>query len=190
MVCGLFGSRQIVHYFAARSSVSHTPFARNGAKSGGGVNAMLSPNISSRSRISRIVIYAIFSSIILLMTAERSNSAVFPFLDSVRELIGSTSQCASTPIFGTADNALPRTGPICASDAGIDTFTYLGAANAPFVTYQLSVSKSGTGGGTVTTDVGAINCGANCTATYEEGQMVAITATPDSTSQFAGWTGA
>ncbi|MBK6749026.1 MAG: hypothetical protein IPG67_03200 [Acidobacteria bacterium] len=150
---------------------------------------MLSPNTSSRSRISRIIIYAIVTSTILLMAAERSNSAAFPFLDSVRELIGSTSQCASTPIFGTADNALPRTGPICASDAGIDTFTYLGAANAPFVTYQLSVSKSGTGGGTVTTDVGAINCGANCTATYEEGQMVAITATPDSTSQFAGWTG-
>ncbi len=140
---------------------------------------MLSPNSSSRSRISRIIIYAIVTSTILLMAAERSNSAAFPFLDSVRELIGRDTVPPNAP------------GPQATWDAFVvDTFTDLGTANAPFVTYQLSVTKSGTGGGTVTADVGAINCGATCTATYDEGQMVAITATPDSTSHFAGWTGA
>src|SRR5207244_644671 len=41
--------------------------------------------------------------------------------------------------------------------------------------YQLTVSKTGTGSGTVTSDVGAIDCGATCQDTYDDGTVVTPT---------------
>jgi hypothetical protein len=56
--------------------------------------------------------------------------------------------------------------------------------------FDLSVAKSGGGSGTVTSDVGGINCGATCTHTYDDATPVTLTATPASPSTFTGWTGA
>lgn len=58
--------------------------------------------------------------------------------------------------------------------------------------FQLSVSKAGTGVGTVTSgdDPKTIDCGATCSASYPSGTQVTLTATPDSSSLFAGWSGA
>ncbi|MEM2873870.1 MAG: MopE-related protein [Candidatus Nanoarchaeia archaeon] len=54
--------------------------------------------------------------------------------------------------------------------------------------YTLTVSKAGTGSGTVT---GAgINCGADCSETYASGTSVTLTASAASGSVFAGWSGA
>ena len=44
------------------------------------------------------------------------------------------------------------------------------SVNANFVAvYALTVSKTGSGAGTVTSDVGAINCGVTCTDNYDDG---------------------
>jgi hypothetical protein len=56
--------------------------------------------------------------------------------------------------------------------------------------YTLTISKSGTGGGTVTSDVGGINCGSTCSFVFESGTTVVISQTPDATSSFGGWSGA
>ncbi len=54
--------------------------------------------------------------------------------------------------------------------------------------FYIVVTKSGTGGGTVTgTD---INCGTDCNDHYAPGTIVTLTATPDAGSTFAGWSGA
>lgn len=53
--------------------------------------------------------------------------------------------------------------------------------------YSLNAVWAGTGSGTVTSDVGGINCGATCTQNYYAGTVVTLTATPDSTSAFIGW---
>ena len=57
-------------------------------------------------------------------------------------------------------------------------------------TYALTVSKSGTGTGTVTGSPGPINCGATCTGSYNSGTSVTLTEAPASGSTFAGWSGA
>ena len=54
---------------------------------------------------------------------------------------------------------------------------------------QLTVSKSGTGGGTVTSQPTGINCGATCSAFYEMGTPVTLTAGSAAGSTFMGWSG-
>jgi hypothetical protein len=63
-------------------------------------------------------------------------------------------------------------------------------ANFNVVQYSLGVSKTGTGGGTVSSSPSGIACGNTCSASYTSGTVVTLTATPDGTSTFTGWTGA
>jgi hypothetical protein len=56
--------------------------------------------------------------------------------------------------------------------------------------FQLSVTKAGTGGGTVSSAPAGINCGATCVAIYANATSVTLTATDAAGSIFAGWTGA
>lgn len=58
------------------------------------------------------------------------------------------------------------------------------------VTHQLSVTKQGTGGGTVTSSPAGINCGATCSASFTPGTPVTLTAAPAAGSTFGGWGGA
>ncbi len=58
-----------------------------------------------------------------------------------------------------------------------------------FLTNTLTVSKTGSGTGTVTSADGSINCGATCTAAVNLG-TVTLTATPAGASVFTGWQGA
>lgn len=55
------------------------------------------------------------------------------------------------------------------------------------VNFTINVSKSGTGKGNITSNPVGINCGAVCSANYTNGTSVTLTAIPDSTSLFSGW---
>ncbi|MBL8513789.1 MAG: dockerin type I repeat-containing protein, partial [Betaproteobacteria bacterium] len=54
--------------------------------------------------------------------------------------------------------------------------------------YALSVNK--VGAGTVTSSPSGIACGGTCAANYTHGTMVTLTATPDVSTSFTGWSGA
>jgi hypothetical protein len=60
---------------------------------------------------------------------------------------------------------------------------------ATFSANKITVTKDGTGTGTVTSNSGGINCGLSCSANYLSGTLVTLTAAPDATSSFAGWSG-
>jgi hypothetical protein len=53
----------------------------------------------------------------------------------------------------------------------------------------LTVTKVGTGAGTVTSVPTGISCGTDCFETYPQGSTVTLAATPAAGSSFAGWTG-
>jgi hypothetical protein len=59
----------------------------------------------------------------------------------------------------------------------------------PVSSFSLTVAKAGTGSGTVTSSPAGINCGTACSANFNSGTVVALTATPASGSTFAGWSG-
>ncbi|MBI4687855.1 MAG: SBBP repeat-containing protein, partial [Nitrospirae bacterium] len=60
----------------------------------------------------------------------------------------------------------------------------------PVDRYPLTVSKTGTGTGTVTSSPVGINCGADCTEPYNPETVVALTAISDIDSVFTVWSGA
>ena len=54
---------------------------------------------------------------------------------------------------------------------------------------SLTIAKTGGGAGSVSSNPSRISCGAICSASFTGGQSVILSATPDSGSSFAGWTG-
>jgi hypothetical protein len=58
------------------------------------------------------------------------------------------------------------------------------------VTHALTVTKSGAGGGTVSSSPAGIDCGATCAANFNGGASVTLTAAAATGSSFAGWSGA
>lgn len=58
------------------------------------------------------------------------------------------------------------------------------------ISYPLAVTVGGTGGGTVTSMPGGINCNPTCTASYGPGAAITLTANPAPTSAFGGWSDA
>jgi Divergent InlB B-repeat domain len=75
----------------------------------------------------------------------------------------------------------------CLFDANTDTTI---TAAFALKTFNLSVAKSGTGTGSVTSLSGAINCGLACSATANVGTSFSLTASPSFDSLFIGWSGA
>jgi hypothetical protein len=53
----------------------------------------------------------------------------------------------------------------------------------------LGVMKTGTGGGSITSDVAGIDCDAACEADLPAGAKITLAATPDESSTFTGWSG-
>jgi|GEM_PF-2441635 len=74
------------------------------------------------------------------------------------------------------------------------TFNAIAAAHIITATFikdydYVSITKTGTAGGTVTSTEAGINCGATCDGTVNDGTIVTLTAVPDAGKYFAGWIG-
>lgn len=76
------------------------------------------------------------------------------------------------------------------SASGFGGFGAFGSSPPPPPTYTLSVTKMGSGNGTVSSSDGRINCGPTCSVSYANGAMVTLTAIPSNGSTFIGWSGA
>jgi hypothetical protein len=76
-----------------------------------------------------------------------------------------------------------RTGARPGEDTGPEDLVEPGEA-------RLTIVKDGDGDGVITSSPGGIECGGDCVADFEEGAMIALSATAIGDAMFAGWSGA
>ena len=79
------------------------------------------------------------------------------------------------------------------SGAGTCTLTMTGDRSAVAIFDRektLSVVRTGTGAGSIASTPAGIDCGSTCTHAFAHGTSVTLTAQADSSSTFAGWSGA
>src|SRR5207245_884427 len=97
-------------------------------------------------------------------------------------------------------NARPACGSTVGSWSGCSTvsgttctvtMTAAKSVTATFTAqrFTLTVTRAGTGSGTATSSDGLISCPSTCTATYDGGISVTLTASPASGSTFTAWSG-
>jgi hypothetical protein len=84
------------------------------------------------------------------------------------------------------DAALQADGDVVVAGASTATGIVLRALGDPI---PLTVLKAGTGKGAVASNPLGLNCGAKCTAAFDVGTRVTLTATPNPGSRFTGWSG-
>lgn len=103
---------------------------------------------------------------------------------------GATVTLTATPAVSSTFTAWAGSG-CSGTGTCVVTMTVPRAVTATFTinSYLLTVSKNGTGTGTVTSDVAGINCGGDCSESYTHGAAVTLTATADGGSAFSGWSG-
>lgn len=94
--------------------------------------------------------------------------------------------------FTAADNCgANRTVTTCGSCAGVQTCNGNGVANVCGTpVFPVTVTLAGTGSGSVASSPGGISCGSTCSASFESGSTVTLSATPGSSSVFSGFSGA
>jgi Divergent InlB B-repeat domain len=89
---------------------------------------------------------------------------------------------SASPTFLAA--ALPSSDPVATRR---DWVLHIYSNAGP--TYALTVTRGGTGAGTVTSSPGGIDCGLDCTESYTIGTVVSLSASPAAGSRFVGWGG-
>lgn len=81
-----------------------------------------------------------------------------------------------------------NTAAFISATAGGVTKTASLIVQAP-ISYVLTVTKAGTGTGTISSNPAGINCGADCTEPYASGSAVTLSAVPAAGATFVGWSG-
>lgn len=111
------------------------------------------------------------------------STCTYPF--GINSTVTLTATASSGSIFtGWSGSGCSGTGTCVVSMVSAKSVT---ASFSPG--YTLKVTKSGTGGGTVSSNPTGINCGSDCTEDYTNGTVVTLTASAASGSTFSGWSG-
>ncbi len=104
--------------------------------------------------------------------------------------VGTTVTLTASAPTGTAFDGW--SGPCTGTGTCVVTVDQAVTVSASFipVTYDLTVTRSGAGDGTVTSTPAGISCGAVCTTKFGSGTSVTLNAASAVGSTFAGWSGA
>jgi len=100
---------------------------------------------------------------------------------------GTSVQLTASPSSGWTFSGW--SGGCTGAGACVVTMSAAQSVTATF-TQSFLLSVTVVGGGTVTSNVGGINCPGTCSANFNSGTVVTLTATPAAGTSFAGWSGA
>lgn len=112
------------------------------------------------------------------------NDCSQPYADGTTVTLTPTTAAGST--FAGWGGACTGTGPCTL------TMTQARSVTATFtaIPYTLSVVKTGTGSGAVSSVAAGLDCGSTCSKVLNAGTSVTLTAVPATGSKFVGWSGA
>ena len=116
-------------------------------------------------------------------------SASFPNGTSV-QLYGSAAAGSTFVGITGCDSYVVGQCTMSMSSSKTVTAQFDGSGAPPPTNFTLSVTRAGTGTGTVSSVPAGISCGGTCRAQFAQGTSAVLTATPDSGSTFSGWGGA
>ena len=102
--------------------------------------------------------------------------------------IPSGSGCTITLVFSPTTSGVKSASLVVTHNASGSPHSVILTGNV--TTSPLTVTRAGTGSGTVTSSPAKIDCGATCSASFPSGTVVSLTATPASGSTLDGWSGA
>ncbi|SNB45714.1 kelch repeat-containing protein [Geobacter sp. DSM 9736] len=88
----------------------------------------------------------------------------------------------------TSEGIKQATMSITSNDPETPVITLYFSGSGAIATYTLTAGSDGTGSGTFSLSTGE-SCSGPCSNSYAEGTSITITANPDQTSLFTGWTG-
>jgi hypothetical protein len=97
--------------------------------------------------------------------------------------------CSSALTISTSGSTPTGTFPITVAGTPLNRTTSFNLIVTPRQ-FAVAVTKAGSGTGTVTSSPAGIDCGATCSASFDEGTPIDLTAVADLGSDFAGWVGA
>ncbi len=105
-------------------------------------------------------------------------------------MYGATGTLTATP--ATGSRFAGWSGACTGTGTCTVTMNQARSVTATFTLVQetLSVRRSGTGSGGVTSDPAGVSCGSTCSNSFTYGTRVTLTATPATGSHFSSWTGA
>jgi PKD repeat protein len=187
--------------FASGASVTLTAAPAAGATFAGWSGACSGTGSCTVSMTQARAVTATFNTISYALTVSKGGLGTGTVSSSPAG-IDCGASCAANYAYGTTVTltAAPAAGATFAGWSGVCSgtgtctvgMTEARALTATFnaATYALTVSKAGTGTGTVSSSPAGINCGATCTANYTAGTSVTLTAAPAAGATFAGWSGA
>jgi Immunoglobulin domain/Carboxypeptidase regulatory-like domain/Divergent InlB B-repeat domain len=112
------------------------------------------------------------------------NTCTAPFDDVATVTLTATPATGTTFTGWTGDCS--GSNPICTA-----TMNQARSVSAIFTlnSFDLTVTKDGLGDGTVTSNPAGIDCGSDCTESYDYGSKVVLTAVADTQSALTGWQG-
>jgi hypothetical protein len=141
--------------------------------------------IRSRPRAAVLLVAAALAFVVLASPQAHAASMGSPTYDLTRgvfTIAGGTAASASFSLKGGA-GAPSATGMVASASYTVQS------GSQYVIPVTLSVTLSSAGTGVVTSAPDGISCGASCSAIYNSGTMVTLTASPSASSDFAGWSG-
>jgi PKD repeat protein len=100
---------------------------------------------------------------------------------------GTTDSTEQNPSYSYNEGTFTVRLTVTDSDGSPDTLTMTDYITVTPPEYDLTITKTGAGSGTVESSPAGIDCGAECTEIYVEGTAVTLSAVPDAGSYFSGW---